>query len=145
LILIGILVLNVLILRVIAQMLKTRRELFRNDGGEENATVKATLKAEKRKMIMILLTGINYFIGHSLNFVDTVFRFFFLSSPLTSCLELLAYIFLTLSYATPFFFYYFFNKIFKKEIFFWPALLKMLPEASSLVQLVQLPRMVNKM
>jgi hypothetical protein len=115
-VLIGILVGNILILRVISQMVKTRLELFRNDGGEENATVKATLKAEKKKMIMILLTGVNYFAGHSINLVFQVFLHFDSQNSLTKCFAFLQYIFLTLSYATSFFFYYFFNKRFKQEI-----------------------------
>jgi hypothetical protein len=49
-ILIAILVLNILILRVISQMVKARRELFRDDGGYD--AMQAAIKAEKKKLIM---------------------------------------------------------------------------------------------
>jgi hypothetical protein len=73
-ILIAILILNILILRVISQMVKARRELFRDDGG--NDAMHAAVKAEKKKSIMIVLTGVNYFVGHSINFVYQAFFFF---------------------------------------------------------------------
>jgi uncharacterized membrane protein YkvA (DUF1232 family) len=117
-ILIGILIVNILILRVISQMVKTRRELFRSDGGEENATVKATLKAEKRKMIMMLLTGVNFIPGRLVNILAKLFYYVVpldYSTLFLGCLWFLDDLLLTLSYATPFFFYYFFNERFKKE------------------------------
>jgi hypothetical protein len=118
-ILIAILVLNILILRVISQMVKTRRALFRNDGGAENATVKATRMAEKRKMIMILLTGVNFCAGHVISFVFRVVVIFVPFEDSTSyfmCLFFLTDLFLNLSFATAFLFYYFFNKRFEKEM-----------------------------
>jgi hypothetical protein len=76
--------------------------------------VKATLKAEKKKMIMILLTGVNFCTGNMISFV---FQLVLLipSGYTSSCLNFLNALFLNLSYGTPFFFYYFFNKKFKKE------------------------------
>jgi hypothetical protein len=108
----AILVLNILILRVITQMVKTRRDLFRGDG--DNDAMQAALKAEKKKLII----GVNYFVGHSINFVYQVFYFpfpFHYSKSILGCLNFLVDVFFSLSYAAPFLFYYFLNTRFKKE------------------------------
>jgi hypothetical protein len=93
-----------------------------NDNASEPAmsvtasrSVMAAQKAERKRSIMIVLTGVNYIVGHSLNVVH-IYNIFFLISidPLWYCISIVAKILISLAYTTPLLFYYFFNTHFYK-------------------------------
>jgi hypothetical protein len=118
---ITLLILNALIL---AQMRKiTKRRIKLAGGGANNASRSAAnvssnhasvilaMRAERRRSIMILLTGVNYLLGHTLNVIKMIESYFNLSSDylLWNCVSLASYGLLFISYQTSFFFYYFLN------------------------------------
>jgi hypothetical protein len=112
-------VLNTLILVQIKNATKNRIALNAGEGGAVSQAVKDSLRAEKRKAIMIGLTGVNYIIGHISYFIlGVMFRLFpdVTNASINgwSCYSVAAVFIYYASYASPFFFYYFFNKHFKK-------------------------------
>jgi hypothetical protein len=78
------------------------------------------LAAQRRESIMIVLTGFNYILGHIMNVVYTVYFRFVYNSSMDStlgtwnCITFSAFTLISIVYATPFLFYYFFNTHFKK-------------------------------
>jgi hypothetical protein len=122
---VALIALNVLILIEIMKMRKRRINMTNKNPGAisntsvMNQSVSKSLQAEKRKALMIVFTGINYFLCHSVYLVFTITRdvyqnFYSPSETGFLCFQFTAYFLLSLSYATPFFFYYFFNKQFNK-------------------------------
>jgi hypothetical protein len=133
-----ILVLNVLILLQMREMTKRRIRLtasgftahHQNDArtitaGAVNTTVSVTahqyvrvaLKAERKKSIMIVLTGVNYVTCHILfPFVLMINQFvpYILNASVLSCLFSITRSMTYAAYTTPFLFYYFFNTHFKR-------------------------------
>jgi hypothetical protein len=100
---------NILILIQIKQV--TLRRIFLTSG-QTSQSVRVSLQAERRKSLMIIATGVNYFIGHFLKIV----LFFglatdsrILSLDHWNCYSFVAGMLLMASYVTPFFIYYFFN------------------------------------
>jgi hypothetical protein len=84
-----------------------------------NHSVLIAVRAERKKSTMIVLTGVNYILGHALRPVQTIVRFFFKSdvnAPGSAwpCFNDVSWFLVYVSYATPFLFYYFFNTQFKK-------------------------------
>jgi hypothetical protein len=78
-------------------------------------SVIAAQKAERKRSIMIVLTGLNYMLGHSLYIVFTLNGFIIVSGdPTWTCVAFAAKILLSIAYSTPIFFYYFFNTHFYK-------------------------------
>jgi hypothetical protein len=108
----------------IAGVFKIDNPIFtKNEGGAiapvtsatASRSVLAAQKAERKRSIMIILTGVNYIVGHSLYIVYTLNTFFFQSNRVDwNCVTLAAKFLLSLAYSTPFFFYYFFNTHFYK-------------------------------
>jgi hypothetical protein len=73
-------------------------------------SVATAQKAERKRSIMIVLTGVNYVLGHSLTVVRNVYLFFFVGfDQQWVCLGFASELFLLLACCTPIFFYYFFN------------------------------------
>jgi hypothetical protein len=110
---------NTLILVQIKNATKNRITLSAGEGGAVSQGVKDSLRAEKRKAIMISLTGVNYILGHS-SYLILAIMFRLLPTVVAvdlngwSCYSVAAFAIYYASYATPFFFYFFFNKHFKK-------------------------------
>jgi hypothetical protein len=125
-----IIILNILILIEIKKATKRRIALtHRIDLKETRNTVPEAvsfqmsesvmkaLKAEKQKAKMIFLSGLNFAIGHLAWLIFSLCNTFipyFSNSSAYGCVDLVADFFLYVSYATPFFFYYYFNMQFKK-------------------------------
>jgi hypothetical protein len=111
-------VVNTLILVQIKNATKNRIALNAGEGGAVSQAVKDSLRAEKRKAIMICFTGVNYILGHSsyliLGVKSRLFTVPVADANGWACYSVAASGIYYLSYATPFFFYYFFNKHFKK-------------------------------
>jgi hypothetical protein len=79
-------------------------------------SVMAAQKAEDKRSIMIVLTGVNYIAGHLLKIVYII-KINFLPHDQNQewgCVSFAALILLSISYSTPLFFYYFFNTQFYK-------------------------------
>jgi hypothetical protein len=117
---VALIVINILILVQIKQMTQRRMMLT---GGHNNTTavtdpsVLAAMKAERKRSIMIVLTGLNFVLGHSLNVAWRIIDNFIVkhaSTPVWMCVQFAAYTLVAIAYATPFFFYYFFNTHFMK-------------------------------
>jgi hypothetical protein len=109
-------VLNVLILIEIKRV--TRRRIFLVSDGLSTSppttsqSVRVSLNAERRKLLMMIATGINYFLGHFLYFIFAVSYSFNLKLYYffeLYCIDFISNILFWISYATPFFLYYFFN------------------------------------
>jgi hypothetical protein len=102
-------VLNVLILISLIKATKRRRSLARNNN--DNLML-SSYKAERKKMLMILTTGINYMIGHLpffiVSFLYDYFRIYLNCSYIY--INLLFY----LSYVDGIIFYFLFNNIFRR-------------------------------
>jgi hypothetical protein len=79
-------------------------------------SVQNAQKAQQKKNIMILLTGLNYSVFRVGYAITLIQRFFFpkASSDSWNCFNLVAYWLALVSSIDPFFFYYFFNSHFKK-------------------------------
>jgi hypothetical protein len=89
------------------------------NGAPVSQSVKDSLRAEKRKAIMIGLTGMNFLLGHiSYLVLAIMFRFFpkVVNADINSwyCYSAAAVTIYYASFVTPFLFYYFFNKHFKR-------------------------------
>jgi hypothetical protein len=112
-------VINGLILVEIRNATKNRMRLSAGNLGAVTDSVRESLKAEKRKAIMIGLTGVNYILGH-VGYIIVSFVFRVLPSVAYSnlngwsCYLLVAFTVYYASFATPLLFYYFFNKHFKR-------------------------------
>jgi hypothetical protein len=78
-------------------------------------SVLAAQRAERKRSIMIVLTGVNYIFGHLLFIVYTINGYIIKTSTTESyCVAYAAKTLLSIAYSTPFFFYYFFNTHFNK-------------------------------
>jgi hypothetical protein len=115
---VALIVINILILAQI----KRKRKMFtgghNNTIGELDSSVLTATKAERKRLVMIVLIGVNYILGHSLNVAWRIIDNFIIihaSGPYWVCLSFAAYTLVAISYATPFFFYYFFNMGFKES------------------------------
>jgi hypothetical protein len=106
--------LNALILSLLIKTTKRRRDLVRNNMNNSSLLTIAQ-KAERKRMIMITLTGLNYMIGHSLFFVYNILPNKD-ERDMGYCLFRYLYFFYIVSYANSIIFYYFFNSIFKRYL-----------------------------
>jgi hypothetical protein len=113
---IALVVLNVLILIEIKRV--TRRRIFLVSDGLSTSlpttshSVMLSLTAERRKLMMMIATGINFFLGRLLGLLNAIGYVFNLKLYYFFefyCILFFFYILYHLSYATPFFLYYFFN------------------------------------
>jgi hypothetical protein len=117
---VALIVINILILAQIKQMTQRRLMLtggHNNTTGVTDPSVLAAMNAERKRSIMIVLTGLNFVLGHSLNVAWRIIDNFIIkhaSSPMWVCFSFAAYTLVAIAYATPFFFYYFFNTHFMK-------------------------------
>jgi hypothetical protein len=121
-VLIIILVLNVLILFKMKQTTNRRKALA--GGAHKESTMSATAlrsvinaqAAEKKRNIMILLTGLNYGVSH-IGFAISIIRtYFFANSDFWACFHVITYWLQFMNSIDALFFYYFFNNHFKKFI-----------------------------
>jgi cation transporter-like permease len=71
--------------------------------------------AERNVTIMIVASGVNYFVGHVVMFVKNCV--FTKPSVVTSCLQGIGVFVFYASYASPFFIYFAFNKLFRSYAF----------------------------
>jgi hypothetical protein len=99
-----------------AQMSNAAAVTGLTSNGVGHRLVVTALIAERKRAIMIIVTGLSYIIGHSLNVYASIRSSFILprpSGPLWYCLAFASMTLVRLSYATPFVFYYFFNTRFQ--------------------------------
>jgi hypothetical protein len=102
------LIFNLMILALLKKTTDRKRSL----AGNTNALLAASLLAERRKLIMIIATGLNYLIGH---FPFLIFSFLYsFVSNMFVCYIVYPLLFYYTSFANSIFFYFFFNNIFKK-------------------------------
>jgi hypothetical protein len=115
-----ILVLNVLILIEMRRVTKFRLMLAQDHSDDDhhvkkNHSVLTALRAERKRCIMVLLTGLVYGCGHVGNAVTNAhWHFFRTNLHVWYCLQFAANQLLMFSYAIPFILYYFFNSQFKR-------------------------------
>lgn len=81
-----------------------------------NAQMQSVEAAERNLTIMIVMTGINYIIGHTATFVNQAI-FFGVLSPTKDCLIKMSLFFFYFSYSTPFLIYVSVNKLFRSYAF----------------------------
>jgi hypothetical protein len=101
-------VLNVMILALLKRITGRRRNLAENN----DTLLSASLSAERRKLIMIIATGLNYMIGHFPYFIFAILYNFFIKT--VECYTLYVLFFYYITFADSIFFYFSFNNIFKK-------------------------------
>jgi hypothetical protein len=108
---IALIVLNMLILVEIKQV--TQRRIFLTSDGlttsisTTSESVRVSLHAERRKLLMIIATGVNYFLGHLVMIIYSICLVNDLQVPELDqwyCFVFFAPMFLWISYTTPFFF-----------------------------------------
>lgn len=106
--------LNFLVLLEIKKVTQRRRAM--NKSGSDK-TIQTALTAERNKCVMIMVTGVNYFLGHSLY---AIYQFAILSGAAFRdinswiCVFRIGYDLLMLSYGVSFILYYVFNKQFNR-------------------------------
>jgi hypothetical protein len=114
---IALIVINILILSEI-KIVTQRRIYLTNDGSPTTSqSVRVSVQAERRKILMIISTGINYFAGHTLTSANNLGLA--IDSKLDKldqwlCFSFVVDVLFKLSYANSFFFYCFFNLHFRK-------------------------------
>lgn len=82
-------------------------------GGKAKEKHSRADRAASKATTMVIMIGVNYLFGHGLMFI--YYCFLINPSVFKSCLFDLALAFLFISFATPFFIYYLFNKNFKTK------------------------------
>jgi hypothetical protein len=103
-------VLNVMILSLLIQTTKRRRTL----GSNNDNLLTLAQRAERKKMIMIISTGLNYMIGHFLLLVDLLIESYFGYEK--NYFYVIATLIFKISYVDSLLFYLFFNNIFKSVL-----------------------------
>jgi hypothetical protein len=115
-------ILNGMILLTIKRSVQMKKNMTMSGGNAQqqaavvkrpkHGSVRAAEEAQRNVTIMIVLIGINYFGGHFTSFV----RYLFLvdkPSPFRSCFVAISEFLFYLSYVTPFFIYFGYNKVFR--------------------------------
>jgi hypothetical protein len=102
-------VLNVMILNLLIKVTKNRLTLVGNNN--HNHLLTSSQKAERKKMVMIIATGLSYMIGHFPYFVYTLLVSY--SDVGIFCYFQYINLLFHLSYVDGIFFYFSFNNIFK--------------------------------
>jgi hypothetical protein len=107
-----IITLNKFVLDLLKKSTQRRRELSGQVTNDNNLLTVAQ-SAERKRMIMIIATGLNYMIGHFINLAFTIITT--LNKELnTFCLHKFWILLYDLSYANNIFIYYFFNNVFRR-------------------------------
>jgi hypothetical protein len=99
---------DVLILISLIEATKLRRNVARNN----NILMISSQKAERKKILMILTTGINYMIGHLPNFIVPFLLYNF--RIYLNCLDVYIDLLFYLSYVDGIIFYFLYNNIFRR-------------------------------
>jgi hypothetical protein len=111
---IALIVINLLILAQMRRMTQRRVSLASHCSATDTSVIFA-MKAERKRSILIVLTGVNYIGGHTLFVVFQIFFYFFINqNDPWYCVKYASTTLLLTAYASPFFFYYFFNTQFFK-------------------------------
>jgi hypothetical protein len=79
--------------------------------GEKSNALKQAVEAERKVVLMIVISGVNYFVGHLLVFVGCCVLIE--RSGFRSCLLNISDLTLYISYMSPFFIYFFCNRQFR--------------------------------
>jgi hypothetical protein len=99
-------ILNVMIMLTVRQSVNSRRRLTNNN----------TNASARNVTIMIVVIGCNYLCGHVTSFVKYLFLIDS-PSPFRSCFTAISELLFYLSYLTPFFIYFAFNRVFRSYAF----------------------------
>jgi hypothetical protein len=100
-------ILNVLIIITLKRSTERRRALNGTD-----LSLIISLKAERKKMLMIIALGMNYLIGPFSFFIFTLLFTFY--DPYIYCYDEYFILFYFLTYTDSIFFYFFFNNVFRR-------------------------------
>lgn len=113
--------LNILLMFKLKKIMKKKIRIstVSLDGSKLTSRQSSTLinarRAHKNMAIMMIVSGLNYLIGHAPSFIK--YCFMVTPSQFRSCFTLVSLVLFYSSYATPFFIYVTFNKMFRSHIF----------------------------